>query len=311
MPVHVEAGKTPCTQVSVFQHPMSCTTPRSTIVPSAPGIRIESLTSLVYLDRKEDRASVITGKCICAFAFVCRQNAGAIPSEQHVGGGLKMCAAMGSKLKTLKIDTASITPEQIVYAASILRAGGLVLYPTETFYAIGAMPADEQAVDRVFEIKGRDFAKPLPLIASGRGAALSAAAEWPDAAEALARIFWPGALSIVIPAAAFLPPALHAGTRKIAVRVSPHPVASLLAGAAGGLIVSTSANRAGEPPPSSPGDIGAQLLRSVDVFLDAGDLPGALPSTIVDVTVRPAALIRAGRIAWEDVRRALEQSASG
>jgi L-threonylcarbamoyladenylate synthase len=215
------------------------------------------------------------------------------------------------KSKTVKIDAASITPEQIGFAASILKAGGLVLYPTETFYAIGVMPADARAVDRIFEIKGRDFAKPLPLIASDKAAALSAAAGWPEAAEALARAFWPGPLSIIIPAAAFLPPALHGGTRKIAVRVSSHPVASLLAGSAGGLIVSTSANRAGEPSPSSPGEIGGQLLKSVDAFLDAGDLPGALPSTIVDVTVRPAALIRTGRIAWEDVRRVLEQSASG
>ena len=117
-------------------------------------------------------------------------------------------------------------------AASILRSGGLVVYPTETFYALGAMPEIAKAVEMVFEKKGRDFTKPLPLIASDREAVLSAASEWPESAEALARVFWPGPLTIVIQASASLPPVLHAGTGKIAIRVSSHPVASLLARAA-------------------------------------------------------------------------------
>ncbi len=174
---------------------------------------------------------------------------------------------MSSRPRTLKIDPAAISPEAVGLAASILRAGGLVLYPTETFYAIGAMPADTRAVNRVFEAKGRDFGKPLPLIASNREAVLRAAAEWPEAAEVLSRIFWPGALSIIVPAAAFLPPALHAGTGKIAIRVSSHPVSMLLAGAVGGLIVSTSANTTGEPPPGRPGDIGDELVRLAGALL--------------------------------------------
>ena len=218
---------------------------------------------------------------------------------------------MSLQSRTFKIDPAAISPEAVGWAASILRAGGLVLYPTETFYAIGAIPTDARAVNRVFEAKGRDLGKPLPLIASDRKAALSTAADWPRAAEALARAFWPGALSIIVPAAAFLPPALHAGTGKIAIRVSSHPVSSLLARAAGGLIISTSANTAGEPPPASPGSIGKELIRLAGAFLDSGDLPGALPSTIVDVTACPAALIRAGLVPWDEVKRALETSVLG
>ncbi len=217
-----------------------------------------------------------------------------------------MSAAKGPKSGTFKIDPAAIEPEMFGRAASILRAGGLVVYPTETFYAIGAVPVYTQAVNRVFEIKGRDFLKPLPLIASDRLVVLKAASEWPEAAETLARTFWPGALSILIAAAPFLPPVVHAGTGKIAVRVSSHPLAALLARAAGGLIVSTSANRLGEPAPSSPGAIDDELLHSVDAFFDAGDLPGALPSTIVDVCVCPAALIRAGRISWEAIQSVLD-----
>jgi L-threonylcarbamoyladenylate synthase len=218
-----------------------------------------------------------------------------------------MSAARDSKPRIFKIDPTEISAEAICDAASILRSGGLVLYPTETFYALGAIPGIAEAVERVFEIKGRDPGKPLPLIASDLQAVLSAASEWPESAEALARIFWPGPLSIVIPAATSLSAALHARSGKIAIRISSHRVASLLAQASGGLIVSTSANKAGESPPTSPGGLSAELLLSVDALLDAGDLPGGLPSAIVDVNVHPAALVRAGKIAWKDIRRALER----
>jgi L-threonylcarbamoyladenylate synthase len=218
-----------------------------------------------------------------------------------------MSASTDSRSIIFIIDPAKISAEAICDAASILRSGGLVLYPTETFYALGALPGITEAVERVFEIKGRGIGKPLPLIASDLQAVLGAASEWPESAEMLARVFWPGPLSIVIPAVASLPAGLHARTGKIAVRISSHPVASLLAQASGGLIVSTSANKAGEAPPKSPGAISTELLLSVDALLDAGDLPGGLPSAIVDVTVQPAALIRAGKIAWKDIRLALEK----
>ena len=208
-------------------------------------------------------------------------------------------------MRTFKIDPAKIDSEAIYAAASVLKSGGLVLYPTETFYALGALPGIGEAVERVFAIKGRDAGKPLPLIASDLQAILGAALGWSESAAALARVFWPGPLSIVIPAGASLPSVLHARTGKIAVRISSHPVASLLAHLSGGLIVSTSANRAGRLPAKSPETLEDDLLPAVDVLLDAGNLPGGLPSTVVDVAVQPAALLRAGRIAWEDVQRVL------
>jgi L-threonylcarbamoyladenylate synthase len=224
----------------------------------------------------------------------------------HSGGCLKMPGLIGPESKIFKAGPAEVHPEVIRAAASILGSGGTVLYPTETFYALGAAPGIAEAVNRVFEIKGRDSRKPLPLIASDLPAVLRAASQWPESAEVLARLFWPGPLSIVIPAGMWLPPSVHARTGKIAVRVSSHPIASLLAKASGGLLVSTSANRAGEPPPRTPGAVDPDLLKSVDALIHAGNLPGGLPSTIVDVTVCPAALIRAGKIAWKDILRALE-----
>ncbi len=208
--------------------------------------------------------------------------------------------------KIFSVNSAEISGEAIGEAASILRSGGLVVYPTETFYALGAVATSAEAVERVYEAKGRGFEKALPLIACDLRAVLGAVSQWPESAEKLARVFWPGPLSLLVPAAAFLPPALHAGTGKIAIRVSSHPVAVLLARACGGLLVSTSANLAGEPAPESPERIDAGLLASAGAMLDAGNLPGGFPSTIVDVSIQPAKLVREGKIAPEEIFGVLE-----
>ncbi len=226
--------------------------------------------------------------------------------QDRRGKGIKMFAADASGPKIFRIDPAAISGEAIREAAAILRSGGVVIYPTETFYALGAVPTIEKAVERVFEIKGRDIGKALPLIASDLQAVLCAASQWPEPAAKLARLFWPGPLSLIVPASASLPPALHAGTGKIAVRVSSHPVASLLARASGGLIISTSANLAGGPAAESPSRIDAGLLASVEAVLDAGNLPGGFPSTIVDVSDHPAVLVREGKIAPKEILMALE-----
>jgi L-threonylcarbamoyladenylate synthase len=196
--------------------------------------------------------------------------------------------------------------EVIFEATALLRQGGLVIYPTETFYALGAVPVEE-AVEKIFDLKGRDFTKPLPLIASTREAVLSVVSGWSDTAEKLARDFWPGPLTLILPANSNLPPILHAGTGKVAIRISPHPVASCLAESAGGLLVSTSANKAGENPREDPAMISGEVLAGVDGFIDSGNLAGGFPSTIVDVTVQPPKEMRVGRIGWEEIRKSLAE----
>ena len=218
---------------------------------------------------------------------------------------MEMFPEIGSGPKIFSVDPAEINVEAIREASAILRSGGVVIYPTETFYALGAIPTIEKAVERVFQIKGREAGKALPLIASELQAVLGASSDWPEPADMLARIFWPGPLSLIIAASASLPAALHAGTGKIAVRVSSHPVALMLARACGGLIISTSANMAGGAAPENPASINAGLLASVGAMLDAGNLPGGFPSTIVDVSVHPATLVREGKIAPEAISKAL------
>jgi L-threonylcarbamoyladenylate synthase len=222
-----------------------------------------------------------------------------------------------------KVDPERPEPEAIARAASSLRAGGVIIYPTETLYGLGGDPMIEAAVRKVYGIKGRDYRKPLPLIAASSSAVKEIVAEWPIEAERLAEAFWPGALTLVLnvsgckPGVAapgrrgLLPPLIHGHTGKIAIRVSSNLVAQALSAAAGGLLISTSANVSGQPPYSDADEIPPALLAEVDGVLHAGRLAGGLPSTIVEASSKPPKLIRAGCVSWEDIRKVLGMDISG
>lgn len=199
-----------------------------------------------------------------------------------------------------KVDPVHFDPEMLDEAASVLRGGGVLIYPTETLYGLGGKPV-QNVVDRVYRIKGRTASKPLPLVAEDMDAVRAAVALWPSSAEKLAKKFWPGPLSLLLHAAPHLPPSLHGRTGRIAVRISPHPVARALSSAAGGLLISTSANPAGQPPSHDPDGISGELISKVDGMVDAGLLPGGPPSTIVDVTVVPPRIVRTGCVPVERV----------
>jgi len=165
--------------------------------------------------------------------------------------------------------------------AARLREGALVIYPTDTLYAIGCRALDGAAVARLREAKGREADKALPVIVADVAQARSLASRWPDEAQRLAGAFWPGPLTLVVPASASLPAELLAGAGTIAVRVPASDVARALARVAGPL-VSTSANLAGETPCVTV-DLAAAAFPLATLAFDVGPLEGA-PSTIVDVT---------------------------
>jgi L-threonylcarbamoyladenylate synthase len=170
-------------------------------------------------------------------------------------------------------------------AERALARGGVGVFPTETFYGLGCPavgPHARDAVERVVAIKGRDASKAMPLIAADREAVLRVARDVPAAALALMDRFWPGPLTLVLPAVAGLPFAL-APEGEVGVRVSPHPLALLLARAAGGVLVATSANLTGRPPVVRVADLDSGVSRAVDFVLDGGDTPGGAPSTVVRV----------------------------
>lgn len=189
-------------------------------------------------------------------------------------------------------------------AAAALRRGGVVAYPTETFYGLGALAADGAAVERLARAKGRPDGKPLPLLAADL-AAVEAVAVLDDDARRVATRLWPGPLTLVLPARPGLPAAITAGTGTVGIRVPGSEVARRLARAAGGAIVSTSANPSGGPPPARAEELDPALRDRLDAVLDAGPSPGGLPSTLVVIEGGRARLLRRGPVALEDVERAL------
>ena len=193
-------------------------------------------------------------------------------------------------------------------AAEVLRRGGIVAYPTETFYGLGALARDAAAVARLARAKGRPDGKPLPLLAADR-AQVEEVAVVGDAAARLADAFWPGPLTLVLPARAGLPEAITAGTGTVGVRVPGSDVARALARLAGGAIVSTSANLSGAPPPAAPGELAAALVARLDAVLDGGRTPGGLASTVVVVGGEGEAvrLVRDGAVPFGEVRAALRR----
>lgn len=190
--------------------------------------------------------------------------------------------------------------------AEVLRGGGIVAYPTETFYGLGALARDASAVARLAGAKGRPDGKPLPLVAADRAQA-EEVAELDDAAVRLAEAFWPGPLTLVLPARGGLPPEITAGTGTVGIRVSGSEVARALARAAGAALVSTSANPAGGPPPMRAEDLEPGLRARLDTVLDAGPTPGGLPSTVVAVERGAVRLLRPGAVPFGDVLAALRR----
>ncbi len=200
----------------------------------------------------------------------------------------------------------AVVTRDVAQAARVLREGGLVVYPTETFYGLGALVARPESLDRLTAAKLRPPGKALPLVAATEAEAFALFRGVPPAARRLAADFWPGALTLVAAAAPGLPePVTQDGS--VAVRVPGAPLARELCRLAGGAIVSTSANPSGGPPPDAVEALDPSLLDRVDLVLDGGRTPGGLPSTVVDLTGEGARLVRAGAVPWAAVEEALRR----
>ena len=204
-----------------------------------------------------------------------------------------------------QIDPHHPDPKLLARAAQVLRKGLLVAYPTETFYGLGAIPGDTAAVDRVFNAKGRPEKMALPLIVGDEDSVSLCAREFPEGARRLAASFWPGPLTLVLPAANDLPPRLLGGGFSVGLRVSPHPVAAGLALAVGGPIIATSANLSGQPAPSTAAEVDEFLGDDVTLILDGGPTQGVAASTVLDLTTDPPRVIRSGAVPLAELERVL------
>jgi L-threonylcarbamoyladenylate synthase len=189
----------------------------------------------------------------------------------------------------------------VASAVAVLEAGGIIAYPTDTLYGLGADPWQPEAVARVFAIKGRESNLALPLIGADDAQVEQALGRLPALARRLAISFWPGPLTLILAAPASLPPAVLGGGTTVAVRVPAHDVARALARALGRPLIATSANVSGQPATDEPGVVISRLGSRLDGVLDAGRTPGGPPSTIVDVTGESLRLVRPGAVPWERV----------
>jgi len=209
-------------------------------------------------------------------------------------------------VEVLRVDGVSPDAAVVGQALAVLRSGRLILYPTDTLYALGGLALTASVGERVLRAKGRPEGKPLPVIAADLEQVRALCAGSTPGLPALAARFWPGPLSLVLAAAATVPSAVTAGTGTVAVRIPALPLARRLCAA--GPLISTSANLSGGRPPLSCAEAVASVGAVADLALDGG--PGRpLPSTIVDLTGVPR-LLRAGPVAWEDVEDALRAGES-
>jgi len=192
--------------------------------------------------------------------------------------------------------------EQINKGIQILKQGGVIAFPTDTVYGLGADAFRSKAVERIYEIKKRPTHLPLPLlIGDVEQLAVLVAKPLPEIALFLARRFWPGGLTLVVPKAAHLPGYL--GNTNIAVRVPAHPICLTLIQAINNPLIGTSANISDKPSVVTAGGVRQQLGNEVDLIIDGGRCPGGRESTVVDVTGGGVVILRHGIIHGEEINR--------
>ena len=205
----------------------------------------------------------------------------------------------------VKVDPLRPDVAALANPVDILRRGGIVAYPTDTMYGLAVDPRNDSAVERLFEVKSRDRSAAVALIASDVAQAQEAGVF--GASElALARGFWPGPLTIVVPASSKLSPALTGDLQTVGVRVPAHAVAQALARAFASCITATSANLSGRSPALTADEVAAAFGTRIDAVIDAGPAPGGAPSTIVEVVNDRPVLRRSGAIAWDRVLESLK-----
>jgi L-threonylcarbamoyladenylate synthase len=197
------------------------------------------------------------------------------------------------------VDPRSPDPAVIAEAAGVIRAGGLVAFPTETVYGLGADALDERAVRRIFIAKGRPSYNPLIAHVADVDGARALVTAWPEAAERLAAAFWPGPVTLVLPKRGVVPDVVTAGLPAVAVRVPAHPVALALLVAAGTPIAAPSANRFTELSPTQARHVEKALGDRVALILDGGPTTVGIESTVVDLTGERPVLLRPGTLAPE------------
>ena len=196
--------------------------------------------------------------------------------------------------------------QQVEDGISILRQGGLVAFPTDTVYGLGASANLPQAVEKVYQVKQRPRDRALPLLLADISQISEVAYPVSQVAWRLARAFLPGALTLVLPKSKSVPDIITAGGKTVAVRVPAHPIPVALARGLGTPIVGTSANISGQPSPLTAEEVSIQFGNKMEIIIDGGRCPGGRESTVVDVTGEVPVMLREGAIAREKLQQVCE-----
>lgn len=203
----------------------------------------------------------------------------------------------------LKVDE-NISEEFVLSrAAEILAQGGIIAYPTETFYGLGADATNEKAIGKIFDLKGRKFHNPISIIIDREDNLYPLVDGVPPTALILMKAFWPGPLTIIFKASGKISPLLTAHTGKIGIRISSHRGAMLLAQKLGHPLTATSANLSGAPECSNATEVARQIGQKVDAVVDLGETAGGRGSTIIDVTTDPPQILREGVISRISIQK--------
>jgi len=206
------------------------------------------------------------------------------------------------KTEILRLDPTVKDRDAILRTGEILETGGVIVYPTDTFYGLGASGFHAGAVGRIYRIKRRTAGKPLSLVISDYTMLREVAAELPPELPGLAEAFWPGPLTLVLPASSRLPEALMGAARTIGVRIPDHAWLRDLVRTAGFPLTATSANLSGADETADPREAVRVFMGRVDLIVDGGITPGGRPSTVLDLSVRPPRILRPGAVAAERLR---------
>jgi L-threonylcarbamoyladenylate synthase len=193
----------------------------------------------------------------------------------------------------------------LLQAAEILRAGGLVAFPTETVYGLGANALDAAAVEKIFVAKQRPHWDPVIVHVADVAAARALTSSWPESASRLAHVFWPGPLTMLLPRTAAIPDLCTAGRPNVGLRLPAHPVARALIAAAGVPVAAPSANLFGHTSPTTSEHVLADLDGRIDAVLDAGGCTVGVESTVLDPTLTPPLIYRPGGVTAEQLRAVL------
>ena len=213
-----------------------------------------------------------------------------------------MCGTLRAVTDIVSVDPVQPEKRAIARAAACLRRGGLVAFPTETVYGLGANALDRRAVRRIFEAKGRPANDPLIVHVTGASDLASLTVSLPGAAGRLAARFWPGPLTLVLQRDPRVPDEVTAGLSTVAVRVPAHPVARALLAAAQVPVAAPSANLFSRPSPTRASHVLDDLGGRIDMILDAGPTTLGVESTVLDLTAEPPAILRPGAVTIEQLR---------